>query len=394
MSSNYKVGIDIGTYQVKVAIAEAGPEMSGRNSRIISVGFSESKGMRHGYIINPVDISRSIRAAVDQAERTAGGFKVRKAYVSIGGIGLSSVVSHGAAIISRADSEITDLDVQKAIQESETEIPKTFIVNRKIIHTIPLAYRIDGKPCLGRPQGMKGMKLEVKTLFITCLDHHVNDIVQAIDDAGIEVEDIVAAPIAASLVTLSKVQKVAGCVLANIGAETVSIVVFEDNTPISLEVFPLGSTDITNDIALGLKVSLEDAEDIKTHGIKDSTYSKKKIDEIVEARLSDIFELVEMHLKKIGKNGLLPAGVIITGGGSGLDRLKEFAKDSLKLPAQIAALNMQSNPKIPVKDATWAVAYGLCILASSGGSDDVPSGLKMLGSTKKTIMGWIKKFLP
>ncbi len=392
MSNHFKVGIDIGTYQVKVVIADTVLEKDRQYYRIIGVGFAESKGMRHGYIINPLDAARSIQSAVAQAERAAG-VKVKKAHIGVGGIGLSSVTAQGTAIISRADSEITDLDVNKAILESENEITKS-LANRKIIHTIPLSYKIDGKIALGRPQGMKGMKLEVKALFITCLDHHVTDIIQAVEEAGVEVEDVIASPVAAGLVMLNKVQKVAGCVLANIGAETVSIIVYEDNIPISLEVFPIGSTDITNDIALGLKIPLEDAEEIKMRGIKDATFSRKKLDEIIEARLSDIFELVEAHLQKIGKNGLLPAGIIITGGGSGLDRLKEFAKDSLKLPSKIGVFSAQVHSRTPIKDATWAVAYGLCILAFSGG-DDIPKGLHVpLKNSFKRAGSWIKKFLP
>ncbi len=394
MSIHFRVGIDIGTHQVKVAIAEAVQDKDGRpTSRIIGIGFCESKGMRHGYVINPLDVAKCIRAAVNQAEKAAG-VKVRKAHVGIGGIGLSSVVSHGATIITRADSEITDLDVNKAMQQSEADIPKNLVANRKIIHSIPLQYKIDGKISLGRPQGMKAMKLEVRCLFVTCLEHHVNDVIQVVEEAGVEVEDIIASPIAASLVTLNKVQKVAGCVLANIGAETVSIVIYEENIPISLEVFPIGSTDITNDIALGLKIPLEDAEDIKTHGIKDPNLPRKKIEEIIEARLSDIFELIEQHLKKIGKNGLLPAGIILTGGGSGLERLKESAKDALKLPAKIATLSLLSNPKIPVKDSMWAIAYGLCILGFSGGNDDVPPSIVVINNTGKKMLGWIKRFLP
>jgi cell division protein FtsA len=122
------------------------------------------------------------------------------------------------------------------------------------------------------------------------------------------------------------------CILANIGAETVSIVVFENNIPISLEVFPIGSVDITHDIALGLKIPLDDAERIKLGSDTGVSVSRKKLEEIIDARLSDIFELIENHLKKIGRNGLLPAGIIMIGGGSGTPNIEEVAKATLKLP--------------------------------------------------------------
>ncbi|MBX4210979.1 hypothetical protein KW783_03365, partial [Candidatus Parcubacteria bacterium] len=271
-------------------------------------------------------------------EKTAG-IRVKKAFISIGGIGLTGITSNGTVAISRADSEITDLDLEKVMEVCEQDIPQSQIVNRKVIHAIPLQYKIDGKQALGKPLGMKGVKLEVKALFVTCLEHHINDLLEAVEQAGIEVLDVMAAPIAASFVTLSKTQKIAGCLLANIGAETVSIVVYENNVPIALEVFPIGSTDITNDIALGLRIGLEEAEQIKIGAMTTTAVPRKKLDEIIEARLSDIFELIEAHLKKIGRNGLLPAGVIITGGGSSIGPIETFAKTSLRLPARIATIN-------------------------------------------------------
>jgi cell division protein FtsA len=254
------------------------------------------------------------------------------------------------------------------MEQCEKDIPPAAILNKKIIHSIPLQYKVDGKATLGKPEGMKGSKFEVKMLYITCLEHHLNDIIQAVEEAGVSVEDVMAAPIAASLITLSKSQKMAGCVLANIGAETVSIAVFENNAPASLEVFPIGSTDITNDIALGLKVPLEEAEQIKIGAITGSSFPRRKLEEIVQARLSDIFELIEAHLKKIGRNGLLPAGIIITGGGSGLTNIEELAKASLNLPSRLGTFHFAREEK-SFRDSTWAVAYGLCVFGTHADED-------------------------
>jgi cell division protein FtsA len=265
-------------------------------------------------------------------------------------------------------------------------------MNRKVIHAIPVSYKIDGRIVLGRPQGMKGMKLESRTLFVTTLEQHLNDLIQTLADAGIEVEDVMASPLAASLITLSKSQKIAGCVLANIGAETVSIVVFENNIPISLEVFPIGSVDVTHDIALGLKISLEDAEHLKTGANTDIAHSRKKLEEIVDARLTDIFELIEGHLKKIGRSGLLPAGIIITGGGSGIADVEEVAKLTLKLPAKVATFPFEADSR-GIGQGSWAVAYGLCILGFTQG-DEPSVGIKIASKTKNKILAWIKQFLP
>jgi|SRR3989344_5625110 len=390
MARQIRVGIDIGTYQVKVMIAEALSPKERLMPRVLGTGFAESKGLRHGYIINVRDAAKSIRSAVRQAEKMAD-VEVKKAYLAIGGIGLGAVVSSGSTMITKADGEVSALDIEQALASSENEIPRPLIINRKIIHTVPLQYKIDGISTLGKAEGLKGSKLEVKTLFITCLEHHINDLVQAAEEAGIQVEDVIAAPIAASMVTLTKLQKVAGCALANIGAETVSISVFENNLPVSLEVFPIGSNDITNDIALGLKIPLEEAEVIKVHNLNNSPYSKKKIEEIIGARLSDIFELIEAHLKKIGRNGLLPAGIVITGGGAGLTEIDNFAKLSLNIPSRVGIVHVPV-AKNTIKDATWAVVYGLTIIGFTSGEDD-STGLTFL-KTKKSIVNWFRQFLP
>ena len=389
MAERFITGIDVGTYQIKVVIVRAPHKHEQKTlPQIVGTGFAESRGLRHGYIINETDVLKSIRNAVLQAEK-ASGTTVERAFLSVGGIGLDELHSRGEVITSRADSEITQSDIDKAMQDSEDRIQDR-IPNRKVLHAIPLGFSVDGEKVLGRPHGMKGTKLEVDSLFITCFEQHLNDLVSAVEATGILVDDVMASPLAGSLVMLTKAQKRAGCVLANIGAETVSIVVFENGYPISLKVFPIGSTDITNDIALGLKIPLEEAEKIKRGAPSGAQYSKRRLDEIVSARLSDIFELIDAHLKKIRRDGLLPAGVIITGGGSGITTIQDLARAALRLPSRIATLDPAQNGK--VRDASWAVAYGLCIWGVSGGEEE--SGIKLARRTGNTLLNWLKQFLP
>ena len=398
MSRNIVTGIDIGTYHVKVVIADSREKNEKGLPKIVGVGMADSHGLRHGYVTNVKDVSDSIKQALAIAEEKAG-VKVKKAFVGIGGIGLSGVTVTSSVMTSRADAEITDIDLNKLQEQCEKDIPRSAIANRRVIYNIPVKYSIDGSPALGNPKGMSGNKIELTMLFITCLDHHVADLIQAVNEAGVQVEDIMASPVVAGFVTLSKSQKIAGCVLANIGAETVSIAVFENNMPTSLEVFPIGSTDITNDIALGLKVPLEEAEQIKIGAITGSSYPRKKLEEIVGARISDMFELIEAHLKKIGRNGLLPAGIIITGGGSGMHSIDDMARASLRLPSKIGSIadNNGSNNgnKTSFKDSTWAVAYGLCIWGLH--TDEGPE----IDNTKiffthlwKVVIRFVKQFLP
>jgi len=394
MAKNISVGIDIGTYQIKIVVVENTREDGKLTHKIIGTGFAESKGLRHGYIINAADTSKSLRVALAEAERTSG-FKIKRAFLSIGGIGVGSTVSQGSIIIPRADSEITEIDIKNVLAVAESEIPTHVSINKKIIHTIPISYKIDGRTVLGRPVGMKGIKFEVKALFITCLEHHLNDLIDTVEDLGIEVVNIMASPLAGSIVVLNKTQKIAGCVLANIGSETVSIVVFENNMPISLEVFPIGGTDITNDIALGLKIPIEEAENLKMNTDKETDYPKKKLEEIILARLSDIFDLIESHLKKLGRSGLLPAGIIITGGTSGVSTIEDLAKATLKLPSKIGSLNFTTSLKnCQIKDSSWSVAYGLCIWGLGNG-EDIPFGASAgTGRAKNPVSIWFKQFLP
>lgn len=389
MKDRIITGIDVGTYQVKVVIARhARDAKQQRLPQIIGTGYAESRGLRNGYVMNEADATRSVKSAVLQAERAAG-VEVKRAYISIGSIGLDEVFAHGEVITTRADSEITQVDIDKAMHDSEERIID-HIPNRKILHDIPLSYTVDGEAVLGRPHGMRGTKLEVDALFITSFEQHLNDLVNVIENAGVTVEDVIAAPFAASFVTLTKAQKRAGCVLTNIGAETVAIAVYENNTPISLKVFPIGANDITNDIALGLKIPLEEAEKIKRGGMSNVNYSKRKLDEIISARLTDIFELIDTHLKKIKRDGLLPAGIILTGGGAGLTNIDELARAALRLPARVAALDPGQNGKI--REASWAVAYGLCVWGAQ--SDEEASGIGVAKQARNSIVDWFSQFLP
>ncbi len=402
MAERISIGIDIGSHGIKVVVAESVGDHDRARPKIIGAGFAESKGVHHGYIVEPDEASASIAAAVSAAQKSSG-YKISKAYLSVGGIGLGSAIFGGTIMLSDKESVISENDVKRVLETVENELPESFILNKEILHAIPLQYKIDGKIVLGKPVGMQGGKLEAKVLFITVLSQHLNDLIDAVGACGIEIEDVMASPLAASLVVLPKQQQMAGCVLINIGAETMSASVFENGAPASLEVFPIGSVDITNDIALGLKIPLDDADRVKLSKPESVPYPRKKLEEIIGARLSDMFDLLESHLKKIGRSGLLPAGIIVTGGGSYSLYIEELAKSYLKLPAKKAQPKFDPGSKLPVlskdgiKENIWAVAYGLCILGTSASDTNSPVnrlGLRFVSKTRANIWAWIKKILP
>ena len=363
MSRRIATGIDIGTYQVKmVVVEELSDKNGGRQLRIIGTGLAESKGLRHGYIVNKEEVAASIREAKRQAE-SVSHVPIRAGFLAVGGISLDEARASGFAIISRADQEITALDLEKA-EKAAREAAAPGFLNRHVLHSIPVEYRIDGTKVLGDPVGMKGVRLEVDFLFVTCLAQHEEALAKAVEDADIEIIDQMASPLAGSYVLLEGDQKMKGCVLANIGAETVSIVVYDEGIPMSVKVFPMGSSHITDDIALGLRISLEEAERVKLGRLSGQMYPRKKVDDFIGARLNTMFALIDKHLKTLGRRGPLPAGIIISGGGAGVGSISDIARGSLKLPARLAELRITADTKI--RDATWAVAYGLALWGLTG----------------------------
>jgi cell division protein FtsA len=357
-------GIDIGTYHVKVIIAEA-PERPDLPMHILGTGLAASRGMRHGYIIDKNEAARSIREALGRAQSTAR-VRVKKARVAIGGVSLDEIRSSGDLSLTASGGIVTERDVERVKEESRKRAsPK--LVNRNVLHTIPLEYRLDGTLVLGQPVGLQGTKLSVDTLLITLLSQHYDDTIAAVEAVDVEVEDVMASSLAASLILLTKAQKMAGVVLANIGAETLSIIVFENDTPMSLKTFPIGSSDITKTIALSFQIPMPEAEAVKRGGIVGSEISDRKIQVVIVSRLKDMFTLINAHLKSIGRERLLPAGIIIAGGGAGLVSASDVARAILRIPSQIGQIGGAG--RASAIDGTWAVAYGLCHWAYAEDND-------------------------
>ena len=351
----FYTGIDIGTYQVKVVIC-APAENPDMPMQIIGSGTAHSKGMRQGFILDRNEATRSIKEALQRAS-AAAKVRVTSARVSLGGVGLDEIRATGEFPLTASGGIVTEREIEKAIADSKTRTTGK-LTNRTVIHPIPLEYRVDGTKVYGKPLGLQGTKLAVDTLLITMFTQHYDDIIDAVEAAGVEVEGVMASPLAASLVTLTKMQKTAGVCLANIGSETLSIIVFDNDTPVSLKVFPIGSADITNTLALSFQIPLTEAESLKRGGVTQSEIPQKKLQLIVSNRLKDMFTLVNAHLKSIDRAKLLPAGIVITGGGSGLTSAADIARATLKLPSSLGQIGLM--PRSASIDATWAVAFGLC----------------------------------
>ncbi len=384
-------GIDIGTHQTKVVVVEEILGENGPELHIIGTGLSDTQGLRHGYVVDAADAAATVRAAKAQAESMTH-LPIKNAFLAIGGISLDEIRANGETVISRADQEVTELDIEKA-RDMAREVAKPNFINRTVLHEIPLEYKLDGHKTLGEPIGMKGTRLQIDYLFITCLSQHAEGLAAVLEAADIEVTDQMASPLAGSYVTLTKDQKMKGCLLANIGSETVSIVVYDEGLPISLKVFPSGSTNITDDLALGFRISLEDAERIKLGRLGGAMYPRKKVDEIITLRFKNLFDLIDKHLRAIGRRGTLPAGIILSGGGAGQGSISDIAKGTLNLPARIADLKISSDAK--VRDATWAVAYGLALWGLTGETETAKKESSInFAEIKDSFKGFMKQFMP
>jgi len=388
MARRIATGIDIGTHQTKVVVVEEVATPEGPQIHIIGTGMSETAGMRHGYVVDLADATNSIASAKHQAEQVAR-MPIKAGFLAVGGVSLDEARGSGETIISRADSQITDLDTEK-VRDAARRAAEPSFINRKVLHEIPLGWHVDGVKTMGEPIGMRGTKLEGEFLFITCLAQHADLLTQAVENADVEVIDRMASPLAGSYVTLTKDQKMKGCVLANIGAETVSIVVYDEGMPISAKVFPIGSTNITDDLALGFKISLEDAERIKLGRLSGTMYPRKKVEEIVTTRFRTMFDLIDKHLRAIGRRGTLPAGIVLTGGGAGQGTITDIAKGALNLPSRIADLKLSADTK--VRDSTWAVAYGLALWGLTGDTEPVKKPL--FGNMGGALQDFLKQFMP
>lgn len=351
MAKNVTVGIDIGCSTTRIMVVEHGAERDKKTSRIIGTGMTKTRGLARGFVHDQKELIKTIAEAAREAE-VSSGIKIREASVSVGGITLESKVARGSAIISRADNEVTNFDIEKAIKDSEQNLK---VPNKRIIETVPVIHKLDGREVYGKIEGLRGVRLEITSLFIACGNQHLEDIVSAVNAAGIDVVDVVASPIAASTTALDDRERFAGCILVDIGDETTSVIVFEDGNIISLKVFPIGSNNITNDLALGLKIALEEAEGLKL-GRTTTDMPQKKIDDIIAGRVHEIFDVVGKFLKKINRDERLPAGAIIIGGAASIKGIEDVAKRILGLPSKVNGLKSKN-----AIDPTWFVAYGLAM---------------------------------
>jgi cell division protein FtsA len=408
---HYLVGLDIGTSAVRVVVAKLDDES--RVPNIIGIGESPSAGIRKGVVVDIEEAVSTISSALEKAERMTG-VPVTHATVAIGGSHISAVESHGVIAVSRADGEITENDIIRVIDASQAiSIPQ----NREIIHVIPKYFTVDGQAGIKDPLGMTGIRLEVDTVIVQASAPLIRNLTKAIEQAGLAVDDMVLAPLAASQAVLTKRQKELGVGLVDMGGGTTSLAVFEEGQLLHTAIVPVGSGHITNDVAIGLRTSIETAEKVKceyAHALPRSVGRGEDIDlsafdpseeekvsrhhlaEIAEARLEEIFELVSNELKVINRDGQLPAGIVLTGAGAKMPGILELAKKHLRLPIQLGLSGNVTTIIDRVQDPSYATAVGLVLWSSEYAAPRKSQWGNQIfeNSAVKKARGLFKRFLP
>ena len=402
MSKNRIItGLDIGTHSIKALSV-----IQKNDSQNLEVlGFVEvpSFGVRRGVVFNVDNVAERIVNALNQLEESTG-HKVEDIYVNIGGSHIFSTLSRGTVIVSRADRRISEEDVNRAVQAAKVfPVPS----NNEILEIFPKEFVIDGHGKIKNPCEMEGVRLEAEVVALCAFSPYKTNLTSAVLNADLQISDIVPSALASSRAVLSPQQKELGVCLLDIGAGTTTLIVYQEGDLVHTAVFPIGSGHITSDLAVGLKTEIELAEQIKkefgtcvykgggkkekieTENGETLVISQKALVGIVNARVGEIFDLTRQELKKISPQCLLPAGVVLTGGGSKLSRIVEFAKKELKLPVRIG---VPQNLEGLERDPSLSTVCGLVLTGRevAGGHFISPSRNGLVSQIKKML----KVFIP
>lgn len=371
-SLRYGVGLDVGTTHVRCVIGHL--DGASPSATIVGVGEAPNTGMRKGVVVNIVATAQAIDKALDEAERMSG-HQVTGASVTVNGGHIMAMSSKGVVAVNSQNHEIAEEDVLRA-QEAATVLQLP--ANREILQVTPRSYDLDGQENIKDPLGMSGVRLEVDAHVITALGPNVKNLLKTMEMTQTGVDHVLVAGIAAAKAVLAPQQMENGVAVVDLGGTTTSVVVYEEGDLQHVAVLPMGSVNITNDLAIGLRTDLDIAEKVKLEHAgalpagkeapknveyKNSNetleFSRKDIDMIVGARLDEIFELIDRELASIDRAGKLPGGIVLTGGGANLKHLATYAKEKLRLPVRVAKFDGFSGMNDRIAKPEFAASLGL-----------------------------------
>lgn len=420
--SNLIAGLDVGSTTIRMAVGQlVSQDEMGSNFELQILGAAEvpSEGINRGTINSIEDLVSSVSACLERTERMVG-LPIDSVWTGISGLHIISQPSKGVVAVSKADSEITSEDVTRALEAARTISTP---LNYDVLHILPKSFGVDGQTGIKDPVGMTGIRLEVDAQIILSSSSQVKNLTKAIYRAGLEIDDLVLSILATGEAVLTSKQKELGVLVVDLGGSTTSLAVFEGGDIIHTAVLPIGSEHITNDIAIGLRTSIDVAEQAKLKygdcfsenvskkdeidlmelgGAEHEMVKRKYLSEIIEARTEEIIFKIDQELRKINRSGLLPAGVVFTGGGAKLPGLVEMAKKHLRLPATIGyPLNILSVTD-KVSDTGFVTVIGLIkwgsLMAGSGvmrsSGQGIFGGVKKVFGNSGKVKSWFKALLP
>ena len=346
--------IDIGSNTVRVVTGEI------RDDKIVLLAraSAQSAGVRNGYITNKTDAAVAIKKALRLTEKQIGQ-EINEIYATVGGGPLSACVHSSSVAVSHGDGLVTQADIENATRRSTH---KSLSSNQRTIYQIDLKYKLDGEETVSEPLGMKGKKLEVSTMLFNYASQNMDAIEDVLDSLGASVTDFFPGIIASGVVSLSVINRKVGCVLIDIGSDTTSFIIYEQDNPVYVGQLETGSDAVTQALALEYQIPVTQAELIKQGGPLPLTLDRKKVDVVIAKALTGIFKQISSQLKAIGKQANLPGGAIVCGGGSLDKQIEDIARQVLKIPssrAVVQAFRREGDER----ELAWAGVYGTVIRA-------------------------------
>ncbi len=402
------VGIDVGSSKICTLVGEVGDN---GDLRVVGVGLVPARGLRKGVVVNVEDAKAALSTSVKEAERTSG-YKLERAFVSISGEHIASLNSQGVVGVSHRRAGITVDDVERAL---DAACAVTVPHDQEIVHVIPRGYVVDGQSGVQDPIGMYGFRLEVEAHLVTASSTAIQNLVKCVEGAGLEVDEVVAAGIAAGDAVLEETEREMGVVLADIGAGTTDVTVFIDGTVWHTVTLGIGGAYITQDIAIGLRLPPGIAEEIKIehgHAIPQEVDDEEafsvssfgdeaqrevprwQLASIIEARAEEILSMINKAIKRSGYDGLLPAGVVLTGGTAQLMGVRTLGRQILGLPVRLGRPRNLRGLVDHIDNPAHAVGAGLM---AWGSTEEARPQLKARSGPSgggSRLLKWLRAFLP
>ncbi len=402
--SHYAVGIDIGTSNVRVVVASVS-----RENVLNVIGYAEmpNSGMRRGMVVNLVGPSAAIDEALLEAERMSG-YQVNSATISVNGAQILSTRTEGMIAVGAMEHEINEGDLDRV---QEVALQGRISPNQKVLNVIPLQFILDGQTGIKNPLGMTGSRLEMQANVVSTLMPNYDNLCKVMEPLNVGTEQVIPSVMAAARAVLTERQMENGVAVVDIGAATTGVAIYEENDLQYVSVVPVGSNNITNDLAVLLAIDTEVAEEIKRRFAtgdfavendapvvirwrgKELHFERDQIDEVVQARLDEILDLVRKELKKAHYEQRLPEGIVLTGGGAHMRDIDKFVRATLGMSVKIGSPKGLTGVADAIEKPEYAAAVGLMLMSAEGGVSQ-NTGKKSKKKLKKSgnKPGFLRKF--